>query len=157
MKPGLETTTFNAGNFGFSAEFSDFGLRKLSFGPKWRHKTKPLPEKWAILKRELEEYLAGERQDFTLPLDLEEVSDFDFKVYEQLLVVPYGKTVSYGELAKRIGKPNGARAVGQAVGRNPIGIIVPCHRVVAANGIGGFGGGLPLKRKLLEIEGIVLP
>ena len=157
MKPGLETTTFNAGCFGFSVQFSDFGLRKLSFGRKWPHKAKQLPEKWASLKRELEEYLARERRDFTLPLDLEEVTDFDFKVYEQLLMIPYGETVSYGELAKRIGKPNGARAVGQAVGRNPIGIIIPCHRVVAVNGIGGFGGGIALKKKLFEIEGIVLP
>jgi methylated-DNA-[protein]-cysteine S-methyltransferase len=151
----METAMFKAGPFVFKAEFSDFGLRKLNFSRSRKPESKPLPKRWGLLKRELEEYLSGEREHFTVPLDLEDISDFDFRVYEQLLIVPYGETISYGELAKRAGRPKGARAIGQAVGRNPICIIIPCHRVIASNGgIGGYGGGLALKRKLLEIEGV---
>ena len=154
----METATFRVGKLGFKAVFSDFGLRKLSFSNSIRTRTAALPKRWGILRRELDEYSRGDRRHFTVPLDLEEVTDFEFNVYEQLLQVPYGETVSYGELAKRVGRPKGARAVGQAVGRNPICIIIPCHRVIASNGsIGGFGGGIALKRKLLGIEGVVVP
>jgi methylated-DNA-[protein]-cysteine S-methyltransferase len=75
-------------------------------------------------------------------------------VWAELARIPYGETISYGELARRVGRPKGPRAVGQANGKNPIPIIVPCHRVLAGNGIGGYGGGLPMKRALLAVEGV---
>ena len=154
----METASFKVGKLVFKAEFSDFGLRKLTINRAVRSKAKPLPKRWGLLRHELEEYLSGERRHFTVPLDLEDVTDFEFKVYEQLLLVPYGDTISYGELAKRAKRPKGARAVGQAVGRNPICIIIPCHRVIASNGgIGGYGGGVALKREFLEIEGVIIP
>jgi methylated-DNA-[protein]-cysteine S-methyltransferase len=102
---------------------------------------------------QLEEYLAGERTEFDVPMQLDG-TDFQRQVWTELARIPYGKTISYGELARRVGRPNGPRAVGQANGRNPIPIIVPCHRVLAGNGIGGYGGGLPLKRVLLAVEGV---
>ncbi len=78
---------------------------------------------------------------------------FDHRVWDAVAAIPYGETVTYGEIARAIGSPNGARAVGTANGRNPIPIIIPCHRVVAAGGkLGGYGGGLPLKRRLLDLE-----
>ena len=79
---------------------------------------------------------------------------FQKEVWAELTRIGYGKTISYGELARRVGCPKGPRAVGQANGRNPIPIIVPCHRVLASNGIGGYGGGLKVKRALLALEGV---
>jgi methylated-DNA-[protein]-cysteine S-methyltransferase len=102
---------------------------------------------------QLEEYFAGERIEFDLPMELDGTA-FQREVWTELTRIPYGKTISYGELARRVGRPNGPRAVGQANGRNPIAIIVPCHRVLASNGIGGYGGGLKVKRALLELEGV---
>jgi methylated-DNA-[protein]-cysteine S-methyltransferase len=102
---------------------------------------------------QLEEYLAGERTEFDVPMELDG-TDFQRSVWQELRRIPYGETISYGELARRVGRPNGPRAVGQANGRNPIPIIVPCHRVLASNGIGGYGGGLTLKRALLAVEGV---
>ncbi len=102
--------------------------------------------------RELEEYFAGERQRFTFPIR-PEGSQFYQSVWHELERIPYGETVTYGDLARAIGKPGAARAVGTANGRNPIAIVIPCHRVVAAGGrLGGYGGGLPLKRRLLALE-----
>ncbi len=103
---------------------------------------------------ELSAYFAGELRAFTVPLDLRIVPDFGRRVLEELCRVPFGELVTYGELARRSGSPGGARAVGRAVGANPIPIVVPCHRVVAAGGLlGGFSGGLPNKRRLLRLEG----
>ena len=102
---------------------------------------------------QLEEYFAGERRDFDVPMELDG-TPFQQEVWAELSRIPYGETISYGELARRVGRPNGPRAVGQANGRNPIPIIVPCHRVLASNGIGGYGGGLKVKRALLAIEGV---
>ncbi len=102
---------------------------------------------------QLDEYFAGERTDFDVPMELDG-TDFQREVWAELARIPYGTTISYGELARRVGRPNGPRAVGQANGRNPIPIIVPCHRVLARNGIGGYGGGLPMKRALLAVEGV---
>jgi len=102
---------------------------------------------------QLEEYLAGERTEFDVPMELDGTA-FQRAVWAELSRIPYGTTISYGELARRVGRPSGPRAVGQANGRNPIPIIVPCHRVLASNGIGGYGGGLPLKRALLAVEGV---
>jgi methylated-DNA-[protein]-cysteine S-methyltransferase len=102
---------------------------------------------------QLEEYFAGERTSFDLPMELDG-TEFQRQVWTELTRIPYGETISYGELARRVGRPNGPRAVGQANGRNPIPIIVPCHRVLASNGIGGYGGGLKVKRALLSVEGV---
>jgi methylated-DNA-[protein]-cysteine S-methyltransferase len=102
---------------------------------------------------QLEEYFAGERTEFDVPMELDG-TQFQREVWAELSRIPYGETISYGELARRVGRPKGPRAVGQANGRNPIPIIVPCHRVLASNGIGGYGGGLPMKRALLAVEGL---
>jgi len=105
-------------------------------------------------KRQLDEYFAGRRERFDLPLRMQE-PPFRQQVLKRLARVPHGKSLSYGELAQAVGNPHAARAVGQAVGRNPFSIVVPCHRVLAAKGqLGGFGGGLRWKRFLLDHEGI---
>jgi methylated-DNA-[protein]-cysteine S-methyltransferase len=104
----------------------------------------------------MEEYFVKERTSFDVALDFSGVtSDFQQEVYDQLLSVEYGHVTSYGQLARDIGKPDQARAVGQAVGHNPIPIIVPCHRVIASDGrLTGFSGGLEAKVELLKLEGI---
>jgi len=102
--------------------------------------------------RQLEAYFARGRTDFDVRLD-PRGTPFQQRVWQELQKIPYGETVSYGELAKRIGQPSAARAVGAANGANPIPIIIPCHRAVGADGsLTGFGGGLPVKRKLLALE-----
>ena len=101
---------------------------------------------------QLDEYFAGRRDAFDLPL-APRGTEFQRRVWRALTGIPYGKTVSYGELARRIGNPAASRAVGLANGANPLPNIVPCHRVIGANGsLTGFGGGLPIKRKLLALE-----
>ena len=102
---------------------------------------------------QLEEYFAGDRTEFDVPMELDGTA-FQNEVWAELSRIPYGETISYGELARRVGRPKGPRAVGQANGRNPIPIIVPCHRVLASSGVGGYGGGLPMKRTLLAVEGV---
>lgn len=113
----------------------------------------------AVLARaceQLEEYFAGTRTTFDLPLDASG-SEFERRVWAALLTIPYGTTTSYGALARRLGDQRATRAVGAANGKNPIPIIVPCHRVVGANGeLTGFGGGIERKRWLLEHEGVLL-
>jgi methylated-DNA-[protein]-cysteine S-methyltransferase len=102
--------------------------------------------------RQLEAYFAGERMEFDLPL-APEGTEFQRRVWKALVAIPYGETRSYSELARSIGKPAAVRAVGAANGRNPIGIIVPCHRVIGSSGkLVGYGGGLPMKRMLLDLE-----
>lgn len=101
---------------------------------------------------QLKAYFAGERTDFDLPLRLSG-TPFQRRVWQELRQIPYGETISYGELAERVGNPAASRAVGMANGRNPVGIIVPCHRVVGANGsLTGYGGGLGRKEQLLALE-----
>jgi O-6-methylguanine DNA methyltransferase len=102
---------------------------------------------------ELEEYFAGTRRKFSFPLDLRG-TEFQLDCWRALLAIPYGKTRSYADIARAIGKPNAFRAVGMANNRNPIAIVVPCHRVIASDGtLCGYGGGLEVKRRLLELEG----
>ncbi|HEX4985551.1 MAG TPA: methylated-DNA--[protein]-cysteine S-methyltransferase [Burkholderiales bacterium] len=104
------------------------------------------------VRRELDEYFAGKRREFSLPLK-PEGTDFQRRVWEQLCGIPFGETISYGELARRVGNPNASRAVGMANSRNPISIVVPCHRVIGAdNSLTGYAGGLERKRALLEHE-----
>ncbi|MEU9669450.1 methylated-DNA--[protein]-cysteine S-methyltransferase [Streptomyces bobili] len=102
-------------------------------------------------------YFAGERRDFALPLDWSLISGFNRQVLRELASgVPYGAVVGYGDLAKRVGQPGAAQAVGAAMGANPLPVVVPCHRVVESDGgIGGFGGGLEAKRRLLALEGVL--
>jgi O-6-methylguanine DNA methyltransferase len=103
--------------------------------------------------RELEEYFAGQRREFNFALDLRG-TDFQVACWRALLAIPYGETRSYGDIARAVGRPQGFRAVGMANNRNPVAIVVPCHRVIASNGtLCGYGGGLDVKRKLLELEG----
>jgi O-6-methylguanine DNA methyltransferase len=103
--------------------------------------------------RELEEYFGGHRRAFTFPLDLRG-TDFQKACWHALLAIPYGETRTYADIARAIAKPQAFRAVGMANNRNPVAIVVPCHRVIASDGtLCGYGGGLPIKRKLLQLEG----
>jgi len=105
--------------------------------------------------RELEEYFAGRRRDFGFPLDLRGTS-FQVACWNALLAIPYGETRTYADIARSVGKPNAFRAVGLANNRNPVAIVVPCHRVIASDGtLCGYGGGLDVKRRLLELEGAI--
>ncbi len=136
---------------------SDRGLLKLEFdrgqgaegdGQTWQESANAL----APWLRELNEYFDGYRQNFSLPRDLRG-TDFQLKCWRALLDIPYGQTCSYRDIAQAIGHPNAFRAVGMANNRNPIAIVVPCHRVIASDGsLCGYGGGLDIKRKLLDLE-----
>jgi len=109
----------------------------------------------AILRQardQVEEYLEGDRRTFSLPLRFDG-TDFQERVWREIAVIPYGETITYSELAQRAGAPDAVRAAGAATGRNRIGIIIPCHRVVGKDGtLTGYAGGLPRKRHLLELE-----
>jgi methylated-DNA-[protein]-cysteine S-methyltransferase len=110
---------------------------------------------------QLRAYFAGQRRTFELPL-APEGTPFQQRVWRELLNIPYGQTISYGELARRLGNPNGSRAVGLANGANPISIVIPCHRVIGSTGkLTGYGGGLKTKQWLLALErvgsGLELP
>lgn len=116
--------------------------------PDWIFNEKP----FAAVRQQLGEYFAGERTAFDLPLHLTG-TEFQVQVLQELQRIPYGETTSYGEIARRIGRPKAMRAVGAANGRNPIPIIVPCHRVIGSGGdLTGFGGGLDTKEALLRLE-----
>ncbi len=120
--------------------------------PVWKAADGALPPALAETKRQIEEYFAGERREFDLALGAGG-TDFQQRVWAELRRIPFGQTISYGELAERIGKPSASRAVGQANGRNRLPIVVPCHRVIGSNGkLGGYGGGLPTKQALLDLE-----
>jgi methylated-DNA-[protein]-cysteine S-methyltransferase len=123
-----------------------FGLRVLR---------SPLPVDAA--RRQLDEYFEQRRHEFDLVLDLRLQADFHRRVLEELALVPYGEVVTYGELAARAARPRAARAVGTVMNRNPLPIVLPCHRVVGANGkLVGYGGGLDRKEALLRLEGALL-
>ena len=124
------------------------GTMRYDPEPEWIYNEQPL----ANARKQLTEYFAGERKDFDLPLNLHG-TEFQLRVLEELKTIPYGETTSYGDIAKRIGRPKAVRAVGAANGRNPIPIIVPCHRVIGSSGhLTGFGGGLDTKTALLRLE-----
>jgi methylated-DNA-[protein]-cysteine S-methyltransferase len=124
------------------------GRRPKSPPCDWVEDKKPLKEAVAQLKA----YFSAKLRDFDLPLVLNG-TEFQLAVWRRLQKIPYGETTSYGAIARELGTPEAARAVGLANGSNPIPIIVPCHRVIGSNGgLTGFGGGLPLKKKLLELE-----
>jgi methylated-DNA-[protein]-cysteine S-methyltransferase len=115
------------------------------------------PQALAAISSELGEYFAGERSEFTMPLDLRLTSGFDRRACEAMAQIGYGTTITYAELAERAGNRGAARAAGHACATNPIAIVVPCHRVLGSDGsLHGYGGGLDMKRYLLRLEGALL-
>jgi len=126
-------------------------LRRNWPGAALEPNAEPLPD----VRRQLDEYLAGRRRSFDLPLELAG-TEFQQLCWQELQRIPFGETRSYAEQARRIGRPAAIRAVGRANHDNPIGVIVPCHRVIGADGsLTGYAGGLDMKRTLLELEGVL--
>lgn len=159
MSPQVFTTRIDSPVGPLFAAASDAGVHAIEF-PESRHAV-VRDDDWtpgdhpmlAALRAQLDAYFAGTRQAFDLPLS-PRGTGFQRAVWQALSTIPYGRTASYAELAGMVGKPTASRAVGAANGRNPIPIVVPCHRVIGANGaLTGFGGGLPTKRFLLALEG----
>jgi O-6-methylguanine DNA methyltransferase len=109
----------------------------------------------AGMAHELELYFDGKLSEFKTGIEIPEGTPFQMAVWRKLLDIPYGETATYGEVAERVGKPGAARAVGNAVGANPIPIVIPCHRVLASNGLGGYSCGIDIKKDLLRIEGTI--
>lgn len=124
-----------------------------AFGVRVLRSTKPVD----AARRELDEYFGGKRRRFDVPVDVALLADFNRRVLHELARVPYGEVVTYGELAARAARPRAARAVGAVMNRNPIPIVLPCHRVIGANGkLVGYAGGLERKEQLLRLEGAIL-
>jgi methylated-DNA-[protein]-cysteine S-methyltransferase len=142
---------------------TDRGLARISYFPEGMEETvartfgvRVLRSPLDDVRRELDEYFAGKRKVFDLPLDLR-VAPFHADVLAELARVPYGQTDTYGALAAKAGRPKAARAVGTVMNRNPIPIVLPCHRIVGANGsLTGYAGGLDVKLRLLQLEGAML-
>jgi methylated-DNA-[protein]-cysteine S-methyltransferase len=147
---------------------TDRGVCRISFDPEPERAIEELAKTFGVRvlrssrplqrpRRELDEYFDGRRREFELDVDLVSVPSFQQRVLAELRLVPYGQTDTYGGLAARIGRPRAARAVGGALNRNPVPIVVPCHRVVGASGsLVGYAGGLERKEKLLTLEGALL-
>jgi methylated-DNA-[protein]-cysteine S-methyltransferase len=147
---------------------TDAGLCRVSFAPEPERELDVLARSFGArvlraarpvdaARRELDQYFAGQRRTFDLPVDIRPLPPFQRLVLHELARVPFGQTETYGGLAARIGRPGAARAVGGALNRNPIAIVIPCHRVVGANGqLVGYAGGLRRKRTLLALEGAAL-
>jgi methylated-DNA-[protein]-cysteine S-methyltransferase len=124
------------------------GRRPVSIDPRWDRRD----EAFADIRHQLHEYFDGHRHEFDVPLRMAG-NQFERRVWEALREIPYGETVSYGRIATELGQPGAARAVGLANGRNPVAVIVPCHRVIGADGsLTGYGGGLERKQFLLDLE-----
>jgi methylated-DNA-[protein]-cysteine S-methyltransferase len=137
----------------FRIEANDRGVQRLTYGPGGDVATRGGRRHIARARAELREYLAGRRTFFSVPVDLGGIGDFQARVLAQAARIPYGTTASYAELARTIGHPRASRAVGNALGANPVPVIVPCHRVIRGDGSWGhyaFGGAL--KTRLLELE-----
>jgi methylated-DNA-[protein]-cysteine S-methyltransferase len=131
----------------------ELGRLAKAFGIRALRSPKPID----AARRELDEYFEGRRRRFDLPVDVEFLADFNRRVLRELAGVPYGEMVTYGELAARAARPRAARAVGMVMNRNPLPIVLPCHRVVGANGkLVGYAGGLERKETLLRLEGAIL-
>jgi len=148
---------------------TDHGLCEISYDPDLEREEEQLarnfgtrvlrsPKPTDEARRQLDEYFAGKRRDFDLAIDLRPARDFGRTVLHELARVPYGELTTYGTLAARAGRPRAARAVGTVMNRNPVPIVLPCHRVVGSTGsLVGYGGGLDRKRTLLELEGALRP
>jgi methylated-DNA-[protein]-cysteine S-methyltransferase len=144
----------------FTAHFSECGLAELDFPERRRELVSPTPliegglQSWlALTSTAVTSILAGREIEERPPLDLRAGTNFQQRVWKALCAIPLGETKNYGDIAREVGSPRGTRAVGMACGANPIPLIVPCHRVVAAGGkLGGFSGGLDWKKRLLAIE-----
>ncbi len=156
----LYISSSKIGGINFQIIASKKGIKQLQFikkNEKAKHdkiiKLQPDDPYMFGVFNQLEEYFDRKRKVFDIPLDIEG-SDFQIKVWNELLNIPYGKTISYKQLSKRLGNPKLLRAVGKANSTNPVAIVIPCHRVINTNGdLGGYAGGLEIKEKLLELEG----
>jgi methylated-DNA-[protein]-cysteine S-methyltransferase len=166
LREGLVDVRFDTFNSPVGELFvaaTERGLARISYWPDGFEESlartfgvrvlrSPLDE----VRRELDEYFEGTRRQFDLRLDLR-VAAFNADVLRELALVPYGSTDTYGSLAAKVGRPRAARAVGTVMNRNPIPIVLPCHRIVGANGsLTGYAGGLDVKRHLLQLEGATL-
>lgn len=161
-------STLEAANVVLDLYSSEAGLVALGLSPSARPKLEcwlarfydgakvyPAETGHQLYRRQLEEYFDGRRRVFEFPIDLRG-SAFQKDVWSAVADIPFGRTASYGQIARLIGRPQASRAVGAANGQNPIPIVVPCHRVIGSNGsLTGYGGGLPLKRQLLTLEGLL--
>lgn len=156
----LYTASFKISGIQFNAFSSQIGVRYLFVNKKDVTLNNAIvtrlhsddPYMFSIFKQ-LSEYFDHSRKKFSVPLDIQG-TEFQMKVWQQLLKIPYGATISYQRLAENIGDAKAVRAVGKANGSNPVSIIIPCHRVINTNGkLGGYSGGLDVKEKLLELEG----
>ena len=157
--PSIVKTSFQSSMGSMTLAATDKGLAGVWFDGQQHqpdYSTWPEQPNHPVLKQavqQLKQYLAGKRSSFDLPLDLRGGTEFQQSVWQALLKIPAGATTSYGVIGTRMGKPKAVRAVGAAVGRNPIGIIVPCHRVMGADGsLTGYAGGLDRKQALLQLE-----
>jgi methylated-DNA-[protein]-cysteine S-methyltransferase len=156
----IYTTHFDSKLGGITLAATDKGLAGVWFD---RQRHSPDMTGWEVATdhpvlrkatEQLDEYFSGRRQHFDLPLDLSHGTPFQQTVWQALLAIPAGETTSYGSISAGVGKPAAVRAVGAAVGRNPISVIVPCHRVLGSDGsLTGYAGGLDRKTALLELEG----
>ena len=147
---------------------SERGLCRISYDPETERELESLARGFGVrvlrspkpldpVRRELDEYFEGKRRTFDLPLDVSPIHGFNREVLDALVRVPYGELTTYGTLAKEVGRPKAARAVGGFMNRNPIPIVLPCHRVVGASGsLVGYAGGLERKEQLLRLEGALL-
>jgi methylated-DNA-[protein]-cysteine S-methyltransferase len=146
---------------------TDRGVCRIEFDPEPERDLEPLARDYGVRvlrapkvvdesRRELTEYFEGSRTRFELPLDLRVAAEFRLRVMNELARVPYGSVTTYGALAAKAGRPAAARAVGTIMNRNPVPIVLPCHRVVGASGsLVGYGGGLERKEQLLRLEGVI--
>ena len=134
---------------------SERGLARIEMHEARGTSSGDVPAELAEAVRQLQEYARGERREFQLELDLAG-SEFELRVWNALRAIPWGQTRTYGEIARAIGEPEAARAVGRANGCNPLPIVVPCHRVVSSTGLGGFSAGLAWKQRLLALERVQL-
>lgn len=159
----MKYTVFRCGQGWVGALSSSTGLRRLTLPQSSRNealkaldlpeKAQEAPELFAALSKRLQAYFMGQKTDFPDELDLQQATPFQRRVWEATKRIPCGETRSYIWVAQQAGCPRGARAAGQALGRNPVPIIIPCHRVLASNGkLGGFTGGLKVKESLLNLE-----
>ncbi|MGH8427322.1 MAG: methylated-DNA--[protein]-cysteine S-methyltransferase [Gammaproteobacteria bacterium] len=150
MESPVGSLLLTADDAALTGIYFEDGHDRPVIGSDW--KERPTHPVLKTAKRQLDEYFAGRRKTFDLPL-ASNGTPFQRDVWRALRDIPYGKTQSYGDIARRIGRPKAVRAVGAANGANPLPVIVPCHRVIGSNGtLTGYGGGLPRKRKLLALE-----